>query len=132
MQLKSTSFSTYYGLGEAYFNMQKYDNCISSLNQGELLGASDKGFDKEKARLYKLRGTSYYRTGKFNEAVEDLTNCIPRNPSDWADFSMLGICYFKLDRMDEAIQALEKALSMKPGQSAIADVLGKAYFKKGS
>lgn len=130
-QLKSTSFVTYFGLGEAYFAMQKYDTCISSFNQAELLGASDKGFDKQKARLYELRGTSYYRTGKFNEAVEDLTNCIRLDPSDWADYSMLGIAYFNLNRTDEAIQALEKALSMKPGESATADVLGKAYFKKG-
>jgi superkiller protein 3 len=129
VQLKSAVFSTYYGLGQAYFNMQKYDNCIATLDQGEPLAAREK--DPEKAKLYKLRGAAYYRTNKFKDAAEDLTSTLRVNQSDWADFSMLGICYFKMDRLDESIQALEKALSMKPGQSATAEVLGKAYFKKG-
>jgi tetratricopeptide (TPR) repeat protein len=129
VQLKSAVFSTYYGLGQAYFNMQKYDNCIATLNQGEPLAAREK--DPEKAKLYKLRGAAYYRTNKFKDAADDLTNTLRVNQSDWADFSMLGICYFKMDLLDESVQALEKALSMKPGQSATAEVLGKAYFKKG-
>lgn len=131
VQLKSPVFSTYYGLGQAYFNMQKYDDCISALNQGEPLAAKEKEPDKEKARLFKLRGAAYFRTNKFDEAAGDLTGALRVNQSDWADFSMLGISYLNLNRIDEAIQALEKALSMKPGQSTLTDFLGKAYFKKG-
>jgi tetratricopeptide (TPR) repeat protein len=130
-QLKSTAFATYYGLGEAYFNMQKYDSCISALNQAEPLAAKEKDPEKQKATLYGLRGSAYYLTGKYNEAVTDLTSALRSDPSDWAKFSMLGIAYFKLNRTEEAIEALEKALSMKPGESTTADVLGKAYFKKG-
>jgi tetratricopeptide (TPR) repeat protein len=130
-QLRSAFFSTYYGLGQAYFNMQKYDSCISALNQAEPLAAKEKDPEREKAKLCELRGSAYYRTGKFSEAVSDLTSALRVNQSDWTDFSMLGVSYFNLNRTDEAIQTLEKALSMKPGQSAVIDVLGKAYFKKG-
>jgi len=130
-QLRSPAYSTYYGLGQAYFNMQKYDSCVSSLNQAEPLVAKEREPEKEKGKLYTLRGSAYYRMGRFNEAVGDLINALRVNPSDWADFSMLGIAYFNLNRTDEAIQALEKALSMKPGETATTDVLGKAYFKKG-
>ncbi len=130
-QLKSGAFSTYYGLGQAYFNMQKYDNCISSLNQAEPLAAKEKDPEKEKAELCELRGSAYYRIGRFNEAVNDLINALRVKSSEWADISMLGISYFNLNRTDEAIQTLEKALSMKPGDSATTEVLGKAYFKKG-
>lgn len=130
-QLKSPAFSTYYGLGQAYFNMQQYDNCISSLNQAEPLAAKEREPEKEKAQLYELRGSAYYRTGKFNEAANDLTNALRSGQSDWTNFFMLGIAYFNLNRTDEAIQALDKTLSMKPGDSATTDVLGKAYFKKG-
>jgi|WetSurSiteA1Bulk_404760.scaffolds.fasta_scaffold02670_4 tetratricopeptide (TPR) repeat protein len=132
VQLKSQAFSTYYGLGLAYFNMQKYDNCISALNQGEPLAAKEKEPDKERAKLSKLRGSAYFRMNKYNEAASDLTNALRVNQSDWADYSMLGLSYLSIDRTDEAIQALEKALSMKPGQSAIAETLGKAYLKKGA
>jgi tetratricopeptide (TPR) repeat protein len=130
-QLKSTAFATYYGLGLAYFNMQKYDSCISVLNQGESFAGKEKDPAREKARLCKLRGATYYRMNRYGDAAEDLTNALRVDQSDWADFSMLGICYFNLNRLDEAIPALEKALSMKPGQSATADVLGKVYLKKG-
>jgi len=132
VQLKSTAFSTYFGLGQAYFNMQKYDSCITALNEGEPFAAKEKDSVREKGRLYKLRGAAYYRMKKFGDAANDLTNALRVDQSDWADFSMLGICYFNLNRLDEAIPALEKALSMKPGQSETLDVLGKAYLKKGT
>lgn len=132
VQLRSTAFSTYYGLGQAHFNMQRYDNCIAVLNQGEPFAAKEKDSAREKARLYKLRGAAYYRTNKFGDAADDLTNALRVDQSDWADFSMLGICYFNLNRLDEAIPTLEKALSMKPGQTETLDVLGKAYLKKGT
>lgn len=131
VQLKSPAYSTYYGLGLAYFNLQKYDNCIAALNQGEPLAAKEREPDKERAKLSKLRGSAYFRMNRYEEAVNDLTSAIRVNQSDWADFSMLGICYLNLNRIDEAIQTLEKALSMKPGQTAITEALGKAHFKKG-
>ena len=132
VQLKSTAFSAYYGLGQAYFNMQKYDSCISALNQGESFASKEKDPAGERARLYKLRGAAYFRLSKFGDAAEDLTNALRVDQSDWADFSMLGICYFNLNRPDEAIPALERALSMKPGQAATTDALGKIYLKKGT
>jgi protein O-GlcNAc transferase len=132
VQLKSTAFSTYYGLAQAYFNMQKFDDCIAALNQGEAFVSKEKDPEKERASLYRLRGTAYYRMERFSEALNDLTNAIRINQSNWADFSMLGIAYFKLNRTDEAIQSLEKALSMKPGENTTTDVLAKAYLKKGA
>ncbi len=131
VELKSTAFSTYYGLGQAYFNMQKYENCVEILNQGEPFAAREKAPEIEKARLYKLRGSAFLRLSRFNEAVSDLANSLRLNQSDWADFSMLGLAYFNLNRTEEAIQAFEKALSMKPEHSPTIDLLGKAYFKKG-
>jgi tetratricopeptide (TPR) repeat protein len=130
-QLKSPAFATYYGLGQAYFNMQKYNECISAMNQAEPLASKEKNPDAEKAKLYEVRGTAYYRMNKFGNAVDDLTGALRANQSDWVDFSMLGICYFNLNRIDEAIQALEKALSLKPGEHATGNALGKVYFKKG-
>jgi tetratricopeptide (TPR) repeat protein len=130
IQLKSTAFSTYCGLGQAYFNMQKYDNCVTALNQAEPFAAKEKEPEKERAILFKFRGSAYYQMGKYNEAVNDLTNAIRVNQSDWTDFFKLGFCYFQLSRIDESIQALEKALSMKPGESRTTDLLGNAYLRK--
>jgi tetratricopeptide (TPR) repeat protein len=131
VQLKSGVFSTYFGLGQAYFNMQRYDDCVTALNQAEPLASKEKEPERERAKLTKLRGSAYYRLDKFSEAVNDLTNTLRVNSSDWADYSMLGISYFNLNRTDEAIQALEKSLSMKPDQSSVTGVLSKAWFRKG-
>jgi tetratricopeptide (TPR) repeat protein len=132
VQLKSTEFSTYYGLGQAYFNMQKYDNCVTALNQGEPLAAKEKDPEREKAKLYKLRGSAYYQMGRYEDAKNDFTNAIRVNQSDWTDFFKLGICYLKLNRTDEAVQALEKVLSMKPGESQTTELLGDVYLRKGN
>jgi len=124
--LKSTAFSTYYGLGLAYFNMQRYEDCIRALDQGEGFSA-----EKDKYGFYHLSGSAHFRLQRYAEAANDMTSAIRLNQSEWTDFSQLGISYFNLNRLDEAIQALEKADSLKPGQGVIAEFLGKAYFKKG-
>jgi tetratricopeptide (TPR) repeat protein len=125
VELKSPAFSTYLGLGKAYFYMKNYDGCISALNQGEPLAK-----DADKPALYKFRGSAYFKTNRFSEAANDLTNALRANQSDWGDFFMLGTAYYKLNRTDEAIQTLEKAISMKPGESSILEPLGVLYLKK--
>lgn len=132
VQLKSTALSTYFGLGQAYFNMQRYDNSIAALNQGEPLAAKERDPNRERGKVSRLRGTAYFRLSRFNEALPDLTNAIRMSSPDWTDYSMLGICYLNTSRTDEGIETLEKSLSMKPGQSAVSEALGKAYLKKGA
>ncbi len=133
VQLKSTAFSTYYGLGEAYYNMQKYDYSVLSLNQGEQFIAKEnpQDQDKDRARLHHLRGSAEIRLGKYADALNDITAAIRESQSDWTDYWELGQAYFNLGRYDEAIQSLQKASSMKPGQAGVNEYIGKVYFKKG-
>jgi tetratricopeptide (TPR) repeat protein len=127
VQLKSPVFSTYLGLGKAYFYMKNYDRCISALSQGESMAK-----DAEKPGLYKFRGSAYFKAGRYSDAIGDLTNTLRASQQDWGDFFMLGTAYYKLNRVDEAIQALERALSMKPAEKTITDPLGVLYLKKGT
>ncbi|MDR1727358.1 MAG: tetratricopeptide repeat protein [Acidobacteriota bacterium] len=131
-ELKSTAFSTYYGLGQAYFNMQRYSDAIASLNRAEPLAAKEGNPGAERARIQLIRGAAYYRSRRYADAVEDLQGAVRANASDWTLHSMLGISYFNLNRTDEAIPALERALALKPGEANAKDVLGKAYLKKGA
>jgi tetratricopeptide (TPR) repeat protein len=130
-ELKSNAFSTYFGLGQAYFSMKKYDNCISNLDKAEPLAAKEQNAEKLKADLSALRGKAYYATAKYDAAVKDLLNALRVNQSDWMSYNILGDAYSKLNRLDEAIQALEKAHSMKPDNGSIAENLGKVYRKQG-
>jgi len=131
-ELKSTAFSTYFGLGQAYFNMKRYNEAISGFNRAEPLAATEKNPEAEKAKINILRGTAYYRMNNFEEAVKDLQAAIRVNSSDWTLYFMLGASYFNLNRPDdETIQTLERAAALKPGEAATGDILGKSYLKKG-
>jgi superkiller protein 3 len=130
VQLKSTTFSTYQGLGEAYFNMKKYDNCIQVLGQADALAKTT----EDKYKVHYLRGTAHYTLEHFSEAANDLSAALRDKggaSGDWSLYSQLGIAYFNLNRPDEAAQVLQKALALKPGHNATNEFLGKAYFKKG-
>ena len=129
--LKSKAFSTYLGLAQAYFNMQRYDSCVDALNQGEQFLAAEKEPEKERYKLLQLRGYANYQLLKFNEAVNDLQAAIRISGTDWADYSQLGISLYNLKRDDEAIPALQKALSLKSGHTVTAEYLAKAYFRRG-
>jgi len=131
VDLKSTAFSTYIGLAQAYFNMQKYSECIDALDRGEPIAAKEQNPEKNKAKLHRLRGSAYYRMNRYNETVSDLTEALRLSKPTWTDYTMLGVSYFNLDRPDEAIRALEKSESMNADQPAIRQLLGKAYLEKG-
>jgi len=127
VQLKSTSFSTYQGLAQAYFNMQRFDSCLQTLGQGEQFAKSE----DDRYKLHFLRGSAYQRMEKYGEAGSELTNAIRIKGTDWSAFSQLGIAYYQLNRYDDAIQALQKALALKPGHTATTEFVAKAYFKQG-
>jgi protein O-GlcNAc transferase len=131
VQLKSTAYAAYYGLAQAYFNMQRYEDCIKALSDGERYLPDTNG-GKDKYNLYHLRGSANFRLQRYDAADDDLTAAIRISQTDWVDYSQLGVCYFNMNRLDEAIQALQRADSIKPGQSVNAEFLGKAYFKRGA
>ncbi len=128
VQLKSTSFSTYFGLAQAYVNMQKYDSAIQTLAQGEPFLPKE---EKERYKFYHLRGTANFKMQRFMDSVNDMTAALRIDGSDWTNFYELGVSYYQLNRFDEAIQSLQRASALKPGQSINSELLGKAYFKKG-
>jgi tetratricopeptide (TPR) repeat protein len=126
-KLKSTAFATYYFLGQAYFNMQKYDNCTQALDQGDPFAKSN----DEKYKLHHLKGLAYSRQDRYNETINEITSALREANGDWLDYYMLGIAYHSLKRYDDAIQALQKSAALNPGQSATSELLGKAFLAKG-
>ncbi len=127
VQLKSKEFSTYYGLGQAYFNMQKYDDCIQALAQGEQFAKPSDGY-----KMHHLKGAAFFRQNKYGETVTEITEALRNGSGDWTDYSQLGIAYHNLRRYDEAIQALQKSAALNPGQSLTSEFLGKAFLAKGA
>ena len=50
-ELQSTAFATYYGLGQAYFNMRKYGDSVTALGRAETLAAREKNPEGEKTKV---------------------------------------------------------------------------------
>ena len=131
-ELKSTAFATYFGLGQAYFNMKRYADAVSALNRAEPLAAKEENPEAEKTKVNMVRGTAYYRTNNYSAAINDLREATRSGSSDWTLLFMLGASYFNQNRTDEAIQILEKAVALKSSDASVRDILGKAYLKKGT
>jgi superkiller protein 3 len=127
VQLESTAFSTYQGLGQAFYNLQRFSDCISSLDDGAQFakGATESYY------LHHLKGSAYYRMENFEDAAAELTAAIRIKSTDWADYSQLGIANYRLQRYEEASDALLKALALKPRHNVTMEYLAKAYFQQG-
>lgn len=128
IQLKSTSFSTYQGLSQAYYNLGKYDNAANILITGEKYAKT--GADQY--NLFHLRGSANLRRERYPEAISDLSSAIRLRRSSYLDFTELGAAYLGQKSYTEAINALEKALQMKPGHQPTREFLGRAYEMAGA
>jgi tetratricopeptide (TPR) repeat protein len=133
IELKSPAFSTYMGLGEIYWEQNKFDKTAEILGVGEkYLKPSDEEQVKDiRYRLYHLRGSAHYRQKKYADAVRDLTQALRLNSNDAADFSQLGISYYHLGKYEDAIAALGKATSIKAGDRTSTEFLARCYQKRG-
>jgi len=127
VQLESKSFPTYQGLGQAYYNLQRFDDCLGAMDQGEQFAKES----QDQYYLHHLRGSAYYRMERFEDTVRELAAAIRIKASDWRDYSQLGISYYGLTRYREAGDTLLKALALKPRHNVTSEYLSKAYFQQG-
>ena len=128
VQLESKSFSTYQGLGQAFYNLERFDDCLSALEQAGQFAKES----QDQYNLHHLRGSAYYRLERFEDAARELVAAIRIRASDWTDYSQLGISYYRLERYQEAVESLLKALALKPRHNVTMEYLSKAYFQQGT
>lgn len=91
---------------------------------------------EDKAYVYFLRGDTYQRQKKFEEADSEfrrVLNSIPQSdPQFSATLNYLG--YMNADRgvkLDESLSFIKQALTLEPNNGAYLDSLGWVYFKLG-
>src|SRR5712691_2312869 len=86
----------------------------------------------EKAYVYFLRGSTYERQKKFEQAEEMFRKVLANDPQNAMTLNYLG--YMLADRgikLDEALGYIKKAVELDPSNGAYLDSLGWAYFKMG-
>ena len=108
--------------------LKRWSDAEETLNKAEQL--SNKAEDKE--YVYFLRGSTYEREKKYNEADAEFRKILAVNPQNAMTLNYLG--YMNADRgvqLEESLSLINQAVKLEPTNGAYLDSLGWAYFKLG-
>lgn len=83
------------------FNSKQYDNCITCLN--------DYVKSNPDPDAFKMRGMSYFQTGKYENAVKDFTEFLNKNKTSRTIFYQRGLAYEKMGNTKEAEADFKRA-----------------------
>jgi tetratricopeptide (TPR) repeat protein len=118
----------YLRLSIMYTRLKRWSEAEESLNKTEEL--SLKAEDKE--NVYFLRGSTYEREKKYEQAEAEFRKILAVNPQNAATLNYLGYMNAERDvRLEESLNYIKQAVSSEPTNGAYLDSLGWAYFKLG-
>ena len=128
--LKGTSDDrdVYLRLAIMYTRLKRWDDAEKALDKAGQL--STKPEDKEYVSF--LRGSTYEREKKYDQAEAEFKKVIAANPQSAVTLNYLG--YMNADRgvdLEESLNQIKLAVSLDPTNGAYLDSLGWAYFKLG-
>jgi len=108
--------------------LKRWSDAEEALDKADKL--STKPEDKE--YVYFLRGSTYEREKKYDQAEAEFKKVLAQNPQSSATLNYLG--YMNADRgvqLEESLNQIKLAVSLDPTNGAYLDSLGWAYFKLG-
>jgi tetratricopeptide (TPR) repeat protein len=118
----------YITLAQMYTRLKRWPEAESALDKAGQLSTKD----EEKEYVEFLRGSTYERQKKFEQAEEVFRKVLVTDPQNAAVLNYLG--YMLADRgakLDEALILIKKAVELDPANGAYLDSLGWAYFRLG-
>ena len=129
-QLKGDSDdrAVYITLAQMYSRLKRWPDAEEALTKAMQLSTKP----DEKQYVDFLRGSTYERQKKYDEAEETFRKVLNGDPQNAATLNYLG--YMLADRgvkLDEAIGMIKKAVELEPANGAYLDSLGWAYFRMG-
>jgi len=118
----------YITLAQMNTRLKRWDDAQAALEKADQL--STKPDDKE--YVYFLRGSSFERQKKYEQAEEMFRKVLATDPQNAMTLNYLG--YMLADRgvkLEEALTLIKKAVDLDPSNGAYLDSLGWAYFRLG-
>jgi tetratricopeptide (TPR) repeat protein len=118
----------YITLAQMYSRLKRWPEAEEALDKASQLSVKDE--DKEYVEF--LRGSTYERQKKYDQAEQVFRKVLGSDPDNAAVLNYLG--YMLADRgqkLDEALIMIKKAVDLEPANGAYLDSLGWAYFKLG-
>jgi tetratricopeptide (TPR) repeat protein len=125
---KGEDRDVYITLAQMNTRLKRWDDAQHALDKAEQL--STKPDDKE--YVYFLRGSSFERQKKYDQAEEMFRKVLASDPQNAMTLNYLG--YMLADRglkLEEAVGLIKKAVELEPSNGAYMDSLGWAYFRLG-
>ena len=118
----------YITLAQMNTRLKRWNEAEEALDKAEQLSTKP----EDKAYVYFLRGSTYERQKRFEQAEEMFRKVLANDPQNAMTLNYLG--YMLTDRgikLDEALGYIKKAVELDPSSGAYLDSLGWAYFKMG-
>jgi tetratricopeptide (TPR) repeat protein len=118
----------YITLAQMNSRLKRWSDAEDALNKATELSTRQE--DKEYVDF--LRGSTYERQKKYDQAEEVFRRVLANDPQNAAVLNYLG--YMLVDRgmkLDESLIMIKKAVELDPANGAYLDSLGWAYFKLG-
>ena len=100
-----------------------YDNAIKYVER--LLQENDA------PALRFLKGYALYMSGRFNEAIEELTKVIVEDKKNWKAYLLLGEIYYSQNKLEQALNFLNKATILNPKAEKAWKTRGKIAYQMG-
>ncbi len=125
---KGEDRDVYITLAQMNTRLKRWDDAQKALDKAEQL--STKPDDKE--YVYFLRGSSFERQKKYEQAEEMFRKVLASDPQNAMTLNYLG--YMLADRnikLEEALGLVKKAVELEPSNGAYLDSLGWVYFRMG-
>ena len=118
----------YVTLAQMDTRLKRWSDAEQALDKAEQLSTKP----EDKAYVIFLRGSTYEREKKYEEAEAEFRKVLATDPQSAVVLNYLG--YMNADRgvrLDESLSFIKQAISLDPGNGAYLDSLGWAYFKLG-
>ena len=118
----------YITLAQMNSRLKRWPEAEESLEKAEQLSSKS----EEKQYVQFLRGSTYERQKKYDQAEDTFRKVLADHPDDPSALNYLG--YMLADRgikLEEALNMIKKAVDLDPANGAYLDSLGWAYFKLG-
>ena len=125
---KGEDRDVYITLAQMNTRLKRWDDAQKALDKAEQL--STKPDDKE--YVYFLRGSSFERQKKYEQAEEMFRKVLASDPQNAMTLNYLG--YMLADRnmkLEEALGLVKKAVELEPSNGAYMDSFGWVYFRMG-
>ena len=117
-------FQTIYQIAQLQVQDEKYADALASLDQWQKLSGA------ETAEELALKANAYYRTDKFQDAVDTMKKAVAMTdkPNDsWTQILMAS--YFALNQYDQAAQVVQQQMAKNPNDKKLLNQLATIYIQ---